>query len=479
MKAVTAVALMSLIIGISSLTPARAAPDTTSPQAKASQALGRSILKQLVEIDTTHAHGSTAAAQAIADRLLAAGFSKSEFQLLAPPGRPTKGDIVVRLKGDGKARPMLYICHLDVVEAAREDWATDPFVLTEKGGWLYGRGTIDMKGQDTATLVSLIRLKKEGFVPDRDIIVAFTADEEAGGEQPGADFLVKNHRDLVDAEFVINPDSGEPRYRNGRKILMGVQTSEKEYMTFGWEATDKGGHSSRPTPANPIYHVAAAVERLSKFQFPLHLTDTTRAYFKRRAALETGQVKADMLAVAGPMPDQAAIARLSAVVETNIMLRSTCVATEFNGGRSESALPVEAKAVIQCRIIPGESQQSIEKILTDIAADPALKLSVIYPPDISPESPLNPVVMDEVEKLTRETWPGVVVTPFMSPGASDSAFTRAAGIPSYGVDGIFQDLDDERAHGRDERIGIEAFNEALDFSYRLMKGLSRASGPIL
>jgi acetylornithine deacetylase/succinyl-diaminopimelate desuccinylase-like protein len=470
MKTIAIFALSALFAGMS----AYAAPDTTSPEAKQSQTLGRSILKQLIEIDTTHAHGSTAATEAIAQRLLAAGFSKSDFTLLAPPGHPTKGNIVVRLKGDGKAKPILYICHLDVVEAAREDWTTDPFTLTEKDGWLYGRGTIDMKGQDTATLVALIRLKKEGYVPDRDIIVAFTADEEAGGDQPGVDFLVKNHRDLVDAEFVINPDSGEPKYKDGRKILMGVQTSEKEYMTFAWEATDKGGHSSKPTPANPIYHVAAAVERLSKFQFPLHLTDTTRQYFARRAELETGQVKADMLSVASAAPDPAAVDRLSAVVETNVMLRSTCVATEFNGGRSESALPEQAKAVIQCRIVPGESEDSVEKTLTGIAADPAVKLSVVYPPDISPESPLNPAVMGEVEKLTHEMWPGVVVAPFMSAGASDSAFTRAAGMPSYGVDGIFQDIDDDRAHGRDERIGIDAFNEALDFSYRLMKDLSRS-----
>jgi acetylornithine deacetylase/succinyl-diaminopimelate desuccinylase-like protein len=214
---------------------------------------------------------------------------------------------------------------------------------------------------------------------------------------------------------------------------------------------------------------------LAKFQFPLHLTDTTRQYFERRAALETGQVKADMLSVASPTPDPAAVARLSAVVETNVMLRSTCVATEFNGGRSESALPEDAKAVIQCRIVPGETLAGVEKTLTDLAADPAIKQSVIYPPDVSPESPLNPLIMGEVEKLTHDMWPGVIVTPFMSAGASDSAFSRAAGVPSYGVDGIFQDIDDERAHGRDERIGIAAFNEELDFSYRLMKDLSRAN----
>jgi acetylornithine deacetylase/succinyl-diaminopimelate desuccinylase-like protein len=434
-------------------------------------AFGRDVLKQLIEINSEHANGSTRVTQAIADRLTAAGFSKDDFKLLAPADHPTKGSLVVRLKGTGKLKPVLYIGHLDVVEAAREDWTYDPYKLTEKDGWLYGRGTIDMKGQDASTLTALIRLKMEGYVPDRDIIVAFTADEEAGGDANGVDWLVKNHRDLIDAEFVINPDSGYGGEKNGKKLYLGIQTSEKEYLTFGWEATDKGGHSSEPTPANPIYHVAAAVDRLSHFRFPVHLTDTSRKYFAGRAQLATGQVKADMLSVAGPSPDPAAIERLSAVVETNIMLRSTCVATQFDGGRSESALPELAKAVIQCRIIPGEGQASVDKALTDIAADPAVKLSVIYPPDKSPESPLDPRIVGEVEKLTKEMWPGVIVIPEMSAGASDSAFTRAGGMPSYGVDGIFQDIDDSRAHGRDERIGIEAFKQELDFSYRLMKDL--------
>ena len=344
-------------------------------------------------------------------------------------------------------------------------------MLTEKDGWLYGRGTIDMKGPDASTLTALIRLKKEGYVPDRDIIVAFTADEEAGGEQSGVDWLMKNHRDLVDAEFVINPDSGDATSKNGKPLYLGIQTSEKEYMTFGLEATDKGGHSSQPTAANPIYHVASGLDRLSKYQFPLHMTATSRAYFAARATLESGQLKADMLSVAGSSPDPAAVARLSAVVDTNIMLRSTCVATQFDGGRSESALPELAKAVIQCRIIPGESQASVEKTLTDVVADPAVKLSVIYPPDISPESPLDRRIFAEVETLGKAMWPGVIVLAEMSAGASDSAFTRAGGLPSYGVDGTFQDLDDQRAHGRDERVGVEAFNQELDFSYRLMKDL--------
>ena len=432
---------------------------------------GRDVLKQLIEINSEHSNGSTGVTHAIAERLTAAGFAKSDFVLLAPPDHPIKGNIVVRLKGTGKLKPVLYICHLDVVEAAREDWSTDPYRLTEKDGWLYGRGTIDMKGQDASTLTALIRLKKEGYVPDRDIIVAFSADEEAGGDADGVDWLVKNHRDLVDAEFVINPDSGDAASDHGKPLYLGIQTAEKEYMTFGLEATDKGGHSSQPTPANPIYHLAGGLDRLAHFNFPLHMTDTSRKYFAARANLETGQVKADMLSVAGKSPDPAAVDRLSAVVDTNVMLRTTCVATEVSGGRSESALPELAKAVIQCRVIPGEGLALTEKTITGVVADPAVKLSVIYPPDVSPESPIDARIFGEVEKLGKEMWPGTFVMAEMSAGASDSAFTRGGGLPSYGVDGIFQDLDDQRAHGRDERVGVEAYKKELDFSYRLMKDL--------
>lgn len=434
---------------------------------------GRDVLKQLIEINSEHGNGSTVATHAIADRLVQAGFSKDDFKLLAPADHPIKGNIVVRLKGTGKLKPVLYIGHLDVVEAAKADWSTDPYKLTEKDGWLYGRGTIDMKGQDASTLTALIRLKKEGYVPDRDIIVAFTADEEAGGDANGVDWLMKNHRDLMDAEFVINPDSGDAASDHGKPVFLGVQTAEKQYMTFAWEATDKGGHSSQPTPANPIYHVAAAVDRLSQFRFPLHMTETSRKYFAARAKLESGQRRADMLSVASASPDPAAVDRLSQTVDTNIMMRSTCVATQFDGGRSESALPEQAKAIIQCRIMPGETQAEVEKTLTGIANDPGVKLSLVYPPDISPESPIDNRIFGEVEKLRDEMWPGIPVMPELSAGASDSAFTRAAGLPSYGVDAIFQDIDDQRAHGRDERVGVKAFDQELDFSYRLMKDLGK------
>jgi acetylornithine deacetylase/succinyl-diaminopimelate desuccinylase-like protein len=438
----------------------------------ANQALARDLLKQLIEINSTHAFGSTVAAKAIAARLLAAGFAPANVQLLIPADHPTKGNVVVRLRGRGQARPVLYIGHLDVVEANRQDWTYDPFQLTEKDGWLYGRGTIDMKGQDAAVLASLIRLKQEGFTPDRDIIVAFTADEEAGGDASGIDWLLKTHRDLIDAALVINPDGGEAGMKKGRRLYIGVQTAEKIYVTYQIEATDKGGHSSRPTPANPIYRLARALTRIQEHEFPVHITDTTRAYFAGRAALETGQVKADMTEAGGPSPSAGAIARLSSAIETNILIRTTCVATQVDGGQGESALPERARAVIQCRVLPGEPVDGIQTALETAIADPAVTLSVFTPPTPSPESPPSPAVIGAVTKVAKGMWPEVVILPELSAGASDSAFTRAAGIPSYGVDGMFDDLDDGRAHGRDERIGVTAFPEEVEFTYRLMKAMS-------
>jgi acetylornithine deacetylase/succinyl-diaminopimelate desuccinylase-like protein len=456
------------------------APQTTPPVAPPQdQALGRAILKELVETDTTHAHGSTAAAQEIAARLIANGFSAADVTLVAPPQYPTRGNVVVRLRGSGEARPILYICHLDVVEARREDWTYDPFKLTEADDWLYGRGTIDMKGQDSAVLESLIRLRREGFRPKRDIIVAFTADEEAGGYLPGylggIDYLLKTDRPLVEAQLVVNPDAGGGEIKDGRKLDLVIQTSEKMFLTFQLEARDKGGHSSLPTPANPIYRMSRALAKLGAYAFPVDITETTRAYFAGRAELESGQTAADMREVASGHPSAGALERLSSQVETNVDLRTTCVATTIEGGQGESALPERAKALVQCRVIPGEPPADIQRKIAQAVDDPAIAISVFTDAMASPESPLDPRVVSAVREVANGMWPKVVILPVMSAGASDSAYTRAAGLASYGIDGIFADVDDDRAHGRDERIAIAAFNQELEFTYRLMKRLADAS----
>jgi acetylornithine deacetylase/succinyl-diaminopimelate desuccinylase-like protein len=444
----------------------RAAPDVQDPN------LAREILREMIDTRSTHDVGSTDLARKVQARLLAAGFAAADAQLLIPADHPRAGNVVARLRGSGKGKPVLYLCHLDVVAANPEDWTRDPFHLTEDGGWLYGRGTIDMKGQDAAVLAALLRMKKAGFKPKRDIVVAFTADEESGGERNGVDWLLTEHRDLMDAGLVINPDGGEAGMKNNRRLYIGVQTSEKISMAFEAEVTDKGGHSSRPTADNPIYRLSEGLARLAKFRFPVHLTETTRQYFVRRAAIETGAIKSDMLDVAKSPPDAAAIDRLSAVVETNILLRTTCTATQIEGGHAQNALPQRARATLQCRIIPGETQDSVRDTLARVLADPTIKLTVITPATPSPESPISGDILPTVEKVAHQLWPEVVILPQMGAGASDSKYTRVVGMPSYGIDGMFDDLDDARSHGRDERIGVQAFTQEVDFTYRLMRALT-------
>lgn len=449
---------------------AQAAP---LPPAESSK-LARDVLAQLVALDATHAHGSTRSAELIEQRLLAAGFAREDVQLLAPADHPSKGNVVVRLHGSGQDRPLLYIGHLDVVEAKRADWTYDPFTLTEKDGWLYGRGSIDMLGQDAAMLAAIVRLKQEGTVPRRDIIVAFTADEEAGGDANGVNWLLKEHRPLVDAGLAINPDGGEAALKNGKAQFLAIQTSEKIYLTFGLEITDKGGHSSLPTKANPIYRLSRDLDRLAGYQFPLHLTATTKLFFAGRAQLVSGQMRADMQSITAAHPSAGALKRLSDDVETNAMLRTTCVATGIEGGHAENALPQRAYATIQCRVVPGETQAQTEAALRKVLADASVKLSVVQAAVPSPESAPTPALVATLAGVTTAMWPGVAVVPNMSPGASDSLYTRAAGIPTYGIDGMFDDVDDARAHGRDERIGVRAFDEEIEFTYRLMKALGTA-----
>ena len=435
------------------------------------EALGREVLGELIAIDTTVDRGSTVAAKAVAARAIANGFPQADVTIVTPKERPDSSSVVVRLRSRASARPILYINHLDVVPAKREDWTFDPFRLTERDGWLYGRGVIDMKGQDAAVLTALIRLKQEGFVPSRDIIAAFTPDEETRS-QWGVGWLLKEHRSLVDGTLVVNPDGGEAAMKKGRRLYVGVQTSEKIFVTFELETTDKGGHSSRPTADNPIYRLSAALARLSKYRFPLHLTDTTRLYFERRAGLESGQLAADMHGVLRQPPDTAAVDRLSQVVETNIQLRSTCTTTMIDGGHAENALPQRARATVQCRLIPGETQDSAAAAIRTALADPKVEIKVKTAAVAGPESKPSRDVLDVIERVTRSMWPGVIVVPYMSPGASDSVYTRGVGIPSYGVDGMFDDLDDARAHGKDERIGVAAFGEDLEFTYRFMREVS-------
>lgn len=441
--------------------------------------LARDIFKQLIEINTTDSIGNvTTAAEAMAQRLREAGFSESDLHVAGPNDR--KKNLVVRLRGTGKRKPVLFIGHLDVVEALREDWTTDPFEFLEKDGYFYGRGTEDMKEGDTILVTNFIRLKKERYVPDRDLILALTADEE-GGSSNGVDWLLQKHRDWIDAEYCINLDGGEFEEEDGKRILAAIQASEKVYADFQFESLNSGGHSSVPTPDNAIYHLAGALARLQSFSFPLHTNEITRNYFERMAALTTGKVAADMKAVAKEPPDPAAALRLSEVPYYNSLLRTTCVATMLSGGHAPNALPQTARANVNCRIFPGEDPQEILKTLERVANDPKVKISLVQQrgPDgkaaaivAVPPSPLLPEVTQAIEKTLSATWPGIPLVATMSTGATDGKYARIAGIPTYGVSCMFFDRNDDRSHGKDERVGVQDFYDGVVFNYKLIRNLS-------
>ncbi|MFZ4622469.1 MAG: M20/M25/M40 family metallo-hydrolase, partial [Bacteroidota bacterium] len=361
------------------------------------------------------------------------------------------------------------------VEALRKDWSTDPFTFLEKDGYFYGRGTTDMKSDDACLVANLIRLKQEGFIPNRDIIVALT-DHEENGEYNGVQWLLANRRELIDAEYCVNPDAGGGESKNGKEIVMMIQTSEKVYYDFKFEVKNKGGHSSLPVKDNAIYHLSEALTKVANYQFPIRLNETTRKFFERSALQETGQKKADMLAMAKLPLDTAAANRLAALLPGyNSRMRTTCVATMLSGGHAENALPQHAEANVNCRMLPDDSPENVLATLNAIVADTQVVITRKNNSVIGPLSPLRKDVMDPLEKLTAKMWPGVTVTPTMSTGASDGKMIRAAGIPVYGISGMFTDMDDVRAHGRDERIGVKEYYKGVEFMYSFIKALTAGS----
>ncbi len=436
--------------------------------------LSRDIFQQLIEINTTDSVGSTTvAAKAMAQRLLDAGFAKEDVLVLGPNER--KGNLVARIHGTGRAKPILFIGHLDVVEALGSDWTTDPFQFVEKDGYFYGRGTQDMKESDAVLVTTFIRLKKQGYQPDRDLILALTADEE-GGKSNGVDWLLKNHRGLIEAAFVLNSDSGGVDLEHGKAISFNVEATEKLYGDYQLTATNPGGHSSLPTPDNAIYHIADSLTRLQAYAFPFELNPVTRAYFARMSALESGQTGTDMAAILKDPPVAEAIARLSATPKYNSTVRTTCVATRLSGGAANNALPQTAQANVNCRILPGHSQEEIRQQLIQVFNDP--KVTVRYVTDAGevvdnaggskpiPPTALQPEVMQPLEKLVAQMWPGVPVVPVMETGASDGKITSQAGLPTYGINGIAIDIDDVRMHGKDERVPVDSYYQGVEFYYR-------------
>lgn len=444
--------------------------------------LARDVFRQLVEINTTDSAGNvTTAAKAMEQRLLDAGFPKAD--IFIGGASDSKENLVVRYRGTGKKKPILFICHLDVVEAPRLEWHTDPFQFVEKDGFYYGRGTQDMKDDDAILVSTFILMRKAHYVPDRDLILALTAGEESGLFN-GVNWLLKNHPELMQAGYVINPDGGGVDLVNGKPVSVDIDATEKLYGDYQLVATNPGGHSSLPVPDNAIYHIADALGRVQKFEFPFELNAVTRAYFERLSTIESGQKAADIKATLRPDPDPGAIARLSANPEWNSMMHTTCVATRFNAGLANNALPQRAEAIVNCRILPGHTLEQIRQQLASMAADP--KVTVNYESDTGdvfpkapdrkqhPPAPLNPEIMSAVDRIAAKMWPGAPVIPTMATGASDSVYTMATGMPSYGISGVAIETNDIRAHARDERLPIVSFDRGLDFFYEFIHALSSA-----
>jgi acetylornithine deacetylase/succinyl-diaminopimelate desuccinylase-like protein len=459
------------------------AAQTGLPSASpADRAEAREIFKQLIQINTTDTPiGSvTTSAVAMQKRFLDAGFSADDVHLLGPDAR--KQNLVVRMRAAGTPteKPVVFLCHLDVVQALRSDWHTDPFEFVEKDGYYYGRGTQDMKDSDAALVATFLRLHREGYKPRRDLILALTADEE-GGKFNGAAWLVKEHRDLVDAAYVINPDAGGVELDHDRPIVADVEATEKVYADYQVTALNRGGHSSLPRPDNAIYELTAALNKLAAYSFPFELNEVTRSYFANLAPRETEQTAADMRAILATPPDLTAAARLGAEPSFNSNFRTTCVATRLSGGHANNALPQTAQANVNCRIFPGHSPEEIRKQLISVFADP--KLEVRYVSDagvvsetaperkaIVPPAPIKEV-FDPLTRITQQIWTGVPVTPVMENGASDSIYFASAGIPCYGYSAIALERDDDRAHGQDERLPVDSYWKSLDFFYAFTRAL--------
>ncbi len=456
-------------LALSVLAPTEGVAQTGNRSPEPWQRLAREIFEELVEINTTHSVGSTTvAAEAMRTRLLAAGFADADVIVVEPA--PRKGNLVARLRGrDPSRKPILLLAHIDVVEANPEDWTLPPFELIEQDGTFYGRGTADDKDEAAIYVANLIRMKREGFVPERDIIVALTADEE-GGPDNGVRWLLENRRELIDAAYALN-EGGGGILEDGKRVSNTVQAAEKKVQNFILEVTNPGGHSSRPRPDNAITELAQGLVRIGAFQFPVRLNDVTRAHLQASADIVEPDVAAAMRRVLANEADAGAIEILARDARLNSMLRSTCVATTLEGGHATNALPQRARANVNCRILPDADPDSIRATLLRVANVPTLAITATGRARNSPPSPLADEVLGPITQITEQMWPGVPVVPTMSTGATDGLYLRNAGIPVYGVSGLF--YGDTFSHGMNERIPVDSFYEGQEFLYRLVKALSQ------
>jgi len=436
----------------------------------------RAIYRELVETNTTLSAGScTQAAEAMAAHLREAGFADSDLHMIVPPDRPKDGNLVAVLPGsDSSAKALLLLAHIDVVEAKREDWERDPFVLVEDDGYFYGRGTADDKAMAAIFVDSMMRFKKDGYRPKRTIKMALTCGEETPATFNGVEYLIKNNRDLIDADMAINEGAGGRLDKDGKYQFLGIQAGEKLYQDYTLEVTNKGGHSSRPVKDNAITHLAEGLARLGAYDFPVALNDAVRAHFERMARIETGEAAAAMAAVVANPSDAAAVAIVAKDPSRNAMMRTTCVATMLNGGHAPNALPQRATANVNCRILPGVTPEEIKAQLATVLADNQIKISLV--PEPGPKKgtlpPLTADVLKTVESVSSQIWPGVPLVPAMATGATDGRFLNEAGVPTYGLSGLFADPDGSGAHGLNERIRVQSLYEGRDFLYRIAKAFA-------
>jgi len=433
----------------------------------------RDLYRELVEINTTLSSGScTKAANAMARQLRGAGIPAEDIHVIVPPDWPEQGNLVASLPGiDANARPILLLAHIDVVEANPEDWERDPFTLIEENGTFYGRGTADDKSMAAIFVDILKRMKTSGYQPERTVKLALTCGEETPNNFNGARYLIAHHRDLIDAEFALNEGGFSLLDDDGNRIFQGVQAGEKTYQDYRLEVRNPGGHSSRPVPDNAIYRLAVALGRISAYRFPVEFNDTTKSYFERLSAMSDDKQKAaDMLAILRDPPDADALARISANPSFNSILHTTCVATMLEAGHAPNALPQRAAANVNCRIFPGHSQESIRQTLVEIVADPEVSVTFVDPPETtSPPPPLTPEIMGPIESVTQAMWPGVPVLPSMAAGGTDGRFLTPAGIPTYGVSGLFMQPEKVRAHGLNEGVLVKSLYESRAYLDRLVK----------
>ncbi len=439
------------------------------------EAAFRALYKELIEINTTRSAGDcTRAAEAMRQRLLAAGHPAEDMQILAPPEAPKDGALVAVLRGsDRSLEPILLLAHIDVVEAKREDWERDPFTLVEEDGWFYARGASDDKSMAAIFTDSLIRYRQEGYTPRRDIKLALTCGEETAGAGlfDSVRWLVREKPDVLDAEFAINEGAGGEYDSEGRPIVLQVQAGEKVYQDFRLEVTDPGGHSSLPKGSNAIVTLSAGLARLGAHRFPIGLNPVTRAYFDAMAKLVDPKVAADMRAVLASPPDEAAAARLWEVNALwNAMLRTTCIVSEISGGHAPNALPQHVQATVNCRILPGTPVADVQAEIARVVADDAIRISTKGEGGVqSPIPPLTEAILGPARQVAEKIWPGVTLVPTLLPGYTDGKYLNAAGIPTYGISGLFEDAEGDYIHGLNERMRVQSLMDGRKFLYEVVK----------